>query len=187
MRRAAWDRRRPLRSALAVALTLAIIAAVAIVATLLQPAGQPLRGHPQVVDGDTLRFGGTRVRLTGLDAPELDQTCRDEAGAEYGCGAAAKAFLADFIGGRTIQCIPSGRDKYGRVLATCTVGGADLGNAIVEAGWAMAEADYLFALGTARLQKRGIWRGRFEDPADWRRDHGVSEPGLWDWIRAWFQ
>jgi endonuclease YncB( thermonuclease family) len=187
MRRAAWDRRRPFRGVLAVALTLAVIAVVAALATLLQPPAEPLGGRPQVVDGDTLRFGATRVRLTGLDAPELDQTCLDGGGAEYGCGAEAKAFLVGFIDGRTTRCLRSGSDKYGRVLATCAVDGADLGNAIVGAGWAVAEADYLFALGEARLQKRGIWRGRFEAPADWRRDHGAAEPGLWDWIRAWFQ
>jgi endonuclease YncB( thermonuclease family) len=187
MRRAAWDRRRPFRGVFGVVLTLALIAVVAVAATLLQGGGQPFGGRADVVDGDTLRFGAQRVRLTGLDAPELDQTCRDAAGEGYACGAAAKAFLVGFIGGRQVDCLRSGHDRYGRALAKCSVASSDLGNAVVGAGWAVAEADYLFAVGEARLEKRGIWQGGFDAPADWRRTHGAAEPGPWDWIRAWFQ
>jgi endonuclease YncB( thermonuclease family) len=39
-------------------------------------ADDEITGYPTVVDGDTLDFGGRAVRLFGIDAPELDQTCR---------------------------------------------------------------------------------------------------------------
>jgi hypothetical protein len=39
-----------------------------------------------VVDGDTLDFSGTRVRLFGIDAPETKQSCKAAKGAEYMCG-----------------------------------------------------------------------------------------------------
>jgi endonuclease YncB( thermonuclease family) len=162
-------------------------AAIAVLASWLGAGGKPLSGHPEIVDGDTLRFGSARVRLTGIDAPELDQTCADASGQEYACGMEAKRFVADLIGGQETSCSRSGRDRYGRVLASCSAGGRDLGNAIAEAGWAVTEVDYAFAALAARAAHRGIWQGPFEDPAAWRRDHGTSEPGLWEWIRAWFQ
>lgn len=166
---------------------LAAIAVVALVAAWLEPRSSPLAGHPQVIDGDTLRLGTQRVRLTGIDAPELDQTCTDAMGAQYACGTQAKAVLAGLVGGGEVSCVRSGRDRYGRTLATCTSAGRDLAEAMAEAGWAVAEADHALAALSARAAGRGIWQGRFEDPAQWRRDHGASEPTLWDWIRAWFQ
>lgn len=187
MRRPVWGRQRPLRGYAGTVIVLAAIAALALVATWLAPAGQPISGHATVVDGDTLRFGPTRVRLTGIDAPELDQTCLDASGAAYACGAEAKSFLAGLVGGGETVCTRSGHDRYGRVLASCSADAGDLGNAIASAGWAVAEVDYAVPALAARAARRGIWQGKFEDPAAWRRDHGAPEPGLWDWIRAWFQ
>ena len=36
---------------------------------------EPLHGTATVVDGDTLDLGPSRIRLFGIDAPELAQTC----------------------------------------------------------------------------------------------------------------
>ncbi len=187
MRRPVWGRSRPLRGIAGTVVALAAIAVVAVLAAWLEPGAKPLGGHPDVVDGDTLRFGPTRVRLTGIDAPELDQVCTDASGQDYACGIRARMFVADLIGGQETSCSRSGRDRYGRVLAACSAGGRDLGKAIAEAGWAVAELDYAFAALAARSARRGIWQGPFEDPAHWRRDHGASQPGLWDWIRSLFQ
>src|SRR5690606_25654366 len=131
--------------------TLLVIAALAVVVGLLQPPAPQLEGRAQAVDGDTLRLGSTRIRLTGLDAVELEQDCTDKAGKDWACGTAARAFLADAVGKGSTTCRSEGRDRYGRTLARCTVGGADLGDAIVRAGWAVAELDYGLALAEARL------------------------------------
>lgn len=187
MRRPVWGRNRPFPGIAGTIVALAAIALVAVLAGWLGPQGKPLVGPPEMVDGDTLRFGATRVRLTGIDAPELGQQCSDASGKDYACGVAAKQFVVDFIGTAETSCARSGRDRYGRVLASCTADGRDLGRAIADAGWAVAELDYAFAALAARAAHRGIWQGAFEDPAAWRRDHGTSESGLWDWIRAWFQ
>ena len=44
-----------------------------------------------VVDGDTLRFGAERVRLWGIDAPELSEDCTRADRSEWSCGKAARA------------------------------------------------------------------------------------------------
>jgi endonuclease YncB( thermonuclease family) len=148
--------------------------------------GTPLSGRAFVIDGDTLRVGSTRVRLTGLDAPELGQDCTDAGGKSWPCGERAKDFLAGLADRENALCASNGRDRYGRTLATCRVGGTDLGSEIVRAGWAVADMAYFGEHAEAQSNKRGIWSGSFVAPAEWRRSHN-GEPTLWDWIRSWFQ
>jgi len=74
-----------------------------------------------VIDGDTLQHNGERVRLWGIDAPEMTT----QAGAE------SKRALATIIGGRDLHCAARYRDRYGRVVAMCYIKGAaraDIGN-----------------------------------------------------------
>ena len=182
-----WNRRRVFRSPLGIVSALAVIAAIAVLAALLQPPMFQLIGRAEAVDGDTLRLGDVRVRLIGLDAPELDQTCTDAAGASWPCGRQARGFVAGLTEGQPVTCRPKGRDRYHRVLARCSVSGGDLGASIVGAGWAVAEIDYALVEAGARAARRGIWAGAFESPANWRRDRGQEPSGLWEWIRAWFQ
>lgn len=52
-----------------------------------------ISGRAEVLDGDTLTVGGIPVRLVGIDAPELRQTCKDQVGGEYPCGEAASGAL----------------------------------------------------------------------------------------------
>ena len=56
-----------------VPIALLLLGTVAFGFMQLQPSAAPLRGRAQAIDGDTLRLGYLRVRLLGLDAPELDQ------------------------------------------------------------------------------------------------------------------
>jgi hypothetical protein len=49
-------------------------------------AKELIQGVPRVVDGDTLDFSGTRVRLFGIDAPETKQSCTAAKGGDYLCG-----------------------------------------------------------------------------------------------------
>lgn len=186
MRGSPWSRRRSNRSPLA---TLGVVLAVAIIAALsvlLQPPAPALVGRAVAVDGDTLRIGSTRVRLVGLDAPELDQTCRDPSETEWPCGREAKQFLAGVLGMGAVECARRGRDRYGRTLATCVTSGKDIGLALVDAGWAVAELDYAVPELAARAAGRGIWVGKFENPADFRRDHGAEPFELFTWIWSWF-
>lgn len=187
MARSVWGRRAgfPPLAPLLVAVAVTAIAVGLLMAG--RNAGPPLSGRAVAVDGDTLRLGARRIRLTGLDAPELDQTCTDASGRDWQCGAKARAFVADALAGRNVSCTSSGHDIYGRTLASCRIGDADLGMQIVSAGWAVADFGYLGQEASAHAAGRGIWSGSFVAPAEWRRTHGTAEPTFWDWIRNWFQ
>lgn len=137
-----------------------------------------LEGSARIVDGDTLDIAGTHIRLVGMDAPERSQICRDEKSADYRCGNAAADALARLIGGAKVICRPEGLDRYRRTLAVCgTSRWPDLGLAMIRDGWATvydggpASAEYRSAEESARRRKIGLWRGPFERPSAWRRQH----------------
>src|SRR6476659_5677736 len=83
-------------------------------------------GVPRVVDGDTLTLGAVRVRLEGIDAPETDQVCLNASATRWTCGIEARDQLASRIAGRVIDCVSSETDRYGRSLATCSIGAENL-------------------------------------------------------------
>jgi endonuclease YncB( thermonuclease family) len=169
---------------------LTVVAVLLAAAALWQTFAPPeavLTGRASAVDGDTIRMGGERVRLLGIDAPELAQNCTDAAGAPWLCGQAARALVVQLLAGRDITCQPRGRDVYRRPLARCVTDGIDLGKAVVEAGLAIADGDYFPEQSQAQAKKLGIWAGTFMVPAEWRRAHGEGRPtlfsGLWSWLR----
>jgi endonuclease YncB( thermonuclease family) len=130
------------------------------------------------IDGDTLRVGdGSEYRLFGIDAPELHQTCKEANGKSWACGRAAKARLTTLIKGGNVQCVEKSKDRYGRVVAACSAQGVpDLGQALVSQGYAIdlggeAGNPYQADEDQAKAAKRGIWRGTFERPSDWRQAH----------------
>jgi len=136
---------------------------------------QNLIGRASVVDGDTLEIQGVRVRLWGIDAMESSQTCLDRAGQPWPCGRRAAFALADFLGQRTVRCERRETDRYGRMVAVCSVGGVEINRWLVEQGWALAYVKYggsvyLDAQQQAQALKRGIWQGRFTPPWEYRRN-----------------
>lgn len=85
-----------------------------------------------IVDGDTIRCGAERVRLLGLDAPELNG-CREGRVCVSGDPVAAKNHLARLIApGVTITRV--GQDRYGRTLALVYARGSNVGCALIAAG-----------------------------------------------------
>ena len=180
----------PLRRGLWRIIVLVVLfAAAAVASALLEPMPPTLSGEARVSDGDTLRLGNDRVRLVGLDAPELDQTCIDEGGASWPCGREASRRLRELIGNGKVRCSTEGRDKYGRFLGRCTVDGKDIGATLVAEGFAVASFPSYSAEETlARRQKRGIWTGPFDTPRQWRDTHGDTSTGfdLLGWIRSLF-
>lgn len=127
-----------------------------------------------VVDGDTLRLGDRMVRLTKVDAPERGQACSDAAGRAFDCGAAAAEALSRLVNGRSVVCVVSGRDRFGRGYGQCNAGGVELNAGLVTTGWALAGADApeMQALeAEARWASRGLWAGGFTRPEEWRRRH----------------
>lgn len=167
---------------------MAALAAGALLLLLMQPDSwrtvPDLIGTARAVDGDTLRLSGTRVRLLGLDAPELGQTCRDAVGDEWRCGGVAFARLSELLSGASVTCRPQGHDRYGRVLARCSTPSADLGSVLVGEGLAVANGDYGPEEAAARAAHKGIWKGTFERPASWRE--GARMSSFWDGLRGLF-
>jgi endonuclease YncB( thermonuclease family) len=170
-----------------IATALVLVALLAAVTAFFEPKREPLTGEARASDGDSLRMGETRIRLSGLDAPELDQTCGDGKGGEWPCGREARDHLAGLIAGAAVRCVPEETDRYGRLVARCDADGEDIGAAIVEAGFAVADFAYLGEQGRAQSEKRGIWIGSFDSPRAWRDAHGRQPDGFdfGGWIRSW--
>jgi endonuclease YncB( thermonuclease family) len=170
-----------------------LLGGAALLATRLDPLPPPIEARARAVDGDTLRLNGERIRLLGIDAPELAQTCTDAGGGPWSCGEVARRELAGRVAGGAVRCEPDGHDKYGRVLAYCAAGGQDLGAAMVRAGLAVSYPDYGGEEAKARAMHRGIWQGPFVMPREWRASGGNATPdddpprdwatGLWSWLR----
>jgi len=167
------NRRRPgWRKLLDVCLAVVVFAAVTfVVARLDRFAGAEISGSVRVVDGDSLALGERRLRLKGIDAPELKQRCRKD-GHEYGCGVEAASFLRGLVGRHPVDCKGEGIDRYGRDLVRCKAGGVDLNATMVRSGQAIAFGDYQLAEAEARLVRAGLWAGDFQRPKEWRAIHG---------------
>jgi endonuclease YncB( thermonuclease family) len=134
------------------------------------------------VDGDSIRAGnGAEYRLFGIDAPELGQSCTEANGKSWLCGRAAKAKLTTLMKGSNVTCEARATDRFGRTVAVCSAEGVgDLGEAMVRDGYAIdlggaAGNPYAEAEAEARAAKRGIWRGTFERPSDWRQANPRSD------------
>lgn len=129
-----------------------------------------IHGTPRLSDGDSLHLQGIKVRLLGIDAPELHQSCNKD-GASYPCGELAKQHLESLINGNEIRCTSTKTDKYDRLLAKCYSGERELNREMVKDGWAVSYYDYKQEEADAKKQKLGIWSGTFEWPHTWRRAH----------------
>lgn len=182
-------RRQRRGSILGLLVVLALLFALTLVAAHLDPLPPRLVGMARAADGDSLRLGEKRVRLIGIDAPELDQACWRDDGSEWACGRVARDHLAAILMGATISCTPQGEDKYGRTLANCEADGRDLGAIMVSDGLAVADSDYLAEQLSARASGKGIWAGRFTNPREWRKDGPPGDPGngIFDAIWTWFR
>lgn len=143
-------------------------------------------GFARVMDGDSLRIGQTDVRLHGIDAPEAAQTC-GRAGAgddDWNCGTWAADALRTLVAGHQVICDGRGTDRYGRILATCRAGGAEVNRAMVQAGAATAYRRYSSAYvadeRAAQRARLGIWAGTLQAPEDYRRTQdraaGTAKP-----------
>ena len=95
-----------------------------------------ITGRPVVVDGNSLKIGGERIRLHGIDAPESAQTCSRNRKV-WQCGQQATQALREKIDGSKVRCEASERDRYVRHLGTCFLGGNNINAWMVRAGWAL--------------------------------------------------
>lgn len=143
-----------------------------ILCLLAGPATADIAGTIRVIDGDTFAVGDTRVRLFGIDAPENGQPCADPRGRQMDCGDWVTAQVEARFDGQQTICQEIEKDRYGRSVATCVVGGADVGGWIVSEGlaWAFVRYSDAYALDekSAAVALRGIWAFDIDNPATFR-------------------
>lgn len=155
-----------------VLLAVAILVALGVVSTRLERFNTiASTGIARIGDGDSLQLAGERMRLRGIDAPELSQSCTRD-GQPYPCGRQSRDALRQLAGSGPVSCEGWERDRYGRLLVVCRAGGVDLNAAQVSAGWAVAYGGYASEEAQARRARLGLWAGDFERPANWRSTHG---------------
>lgn len=136
-----------------------------------------------VTDGDTLwvqvqgASAPSKIRLHGLDAPELCQPW----------GPQARRLLASRVLHRTVQVQVEARDRYGRLVAEVGLGGEDLAAWMVQEGAAWAETRprrhgagqgrYSAVQAQAQAGRRGLWAQAetAEHPAQFRQRHGPCQ------------
>ncbi len=165
--------------------SLAICCAVLLVANTAHAATKTIAGRVVgVADGDTVTLlvvdaangtkTPTKVRLSGIDAPEKAQAF----------GARSKEMMSELAFGKDAVADCTVVDRYGRDICVVRVGQIDVGLRLIEQGLAwhfkkyqrdQKPADrvrYDMAETEAREAKRGLWR-----------DVGTAAPPIapWDW------
>ena len=128
----------------------------------------------KITDGDTIKINGEKIRFSGIDTPELNQTCVKE-GVKNSCGLTAKQILIDKIIDNKVKCIKECKDRYKRILAECFVNNESLSRYLVRSGYAFAYRKYskkfIIDEDYARANKLGMWSMEFEYPWDFRRSN----------------
>ena len=128
----------------------------------------------KITDGDTIKINGEKIRFSGIDTPELKQTCLKE-GVKNFCGKEAKQILIDKIADNKVTCVREGKDRYKRTLAECFVNDESLSSYLVRRGYAFAYRKYskkfIIDEDYARVNKLGMWSMEFEYPWHFRRNN----------------
>lgn len=152
-------------------------------ATVAPGKADALTGRATVIDGDTIEISGQRIRFNGIDAPEGEQSCRNGKGQSYACGRAAANALDKFLAAsRPVSCQFVEWDQYGRFVGNCArADGKSIQQWLVANGHALDWPRYshgAFAAqeATARASKRGVWRGEFQRPWEWRASTREQAP-----------
>lgn len=164
----------PMRNIASAVVLIGFLLAAAWLAAQLEPVEAAVTARARASDGDSLQLAGDRVRLLGIDAPELAQLCVDARGRNWPCGREARDAMSALLRRGDLTCQPDGRDRYNRMLAHCRIGKDDIAAIMVRDGWAVATEDYFAEEQAARRARRGIWQGGFELPRDWRRDQDAQ-------------
>ena len=158
-------RRRPLQLARMISPVLLLMALAAAAYAFFNAAGigqarpadaartvSTTSGALHVIDGDTVRFNGERLRLLVIDAPEIHSP---RCTAEHQAGLEAKTALADFLAHRLVEVRYSGRrDVFGRPLVKLDVNGIDAGRHLLSRNLAIR---YAWGRTVSKIYWCGMW------------------------------
>ncbi len=126
----------------------------------------------RIIDGDTIILHGEKIRFSGIDAPELKQTCNKYDQLVY-CGILAREVLLKRIGNQIPTCAKEGKDVYNRFLAECFINESSLSQYLVRSGYAFAYRKYstIFIKDEEYAKQRnlGIWSMKFKYPWEFRK------------------
>ena len=132
-----------------------------------------------ITDGDTIKIGKEKIRLFGIDAPEIKQVCKSYNNNPYACGIVSRNYLTYLItkdSNNKIYCYYSERDRYNRIIGECFIGASssfNINEKMVSGGEAVAylkySEKYSEAQNQAKKNKVGIWAGTFDLPEEWRK------------------
>ncbi|MBU2993919.1 thermonuclease family protein [Octadecabacter sp. 1_MG-2023] len=149
---------------------------------LATPCLADVQGPVHVVDGDTFHVGDARVRLHGIDAPEVDQTCTHPQRGEWACGAFVRDELRDRFEGQIATCEEVDVDRYGRIVGRCFIDGRNVNEIIVSDGLAEAyrqySMDYDLAEKAAQVRGLGLWSSDMQTPAEFRAEQRTMGEGF---------
>jgi endonuclease YncB( thermonuclease family) len=140
----------------------------ALIALLAVPAlaADEIRGEANVISGNEIVVGKKTIRLFGVSAPDLKETC-DVNEAKIKCGIVAWAELIKLADGQLISCdhedLPEGAPATDKTVefGSCYIGETDLNEAMVRSGWANAVLEqtdrYEVDEADAKESGRGLW------------------------------
>lgn len=136
----------------AVLVSLIVLLATATITARADELPEIEPGTAYALDGETLMRGEQEVGLFGIDAPEIE---------DMPLGPQARRALDHMLAGRRIDCAPKNKDRYGRIVAVCSVGAQDIGRLMVRQGWAITDRrftrDYDLEERAAAAAGRGLW------------------------------
>ena len=103
--------------------TITLIATASIAALVAMPtAAWASSAEVTVIDGDTLIIDGETVRIQGVDTPEHGERCYDR----------ARQTMQRLVNRGDVRISRrDGKDRYGRTIASVSVGGRDVGLALI--------------------------------------------------------
>ncbi len=141
-----------------------------------------IEGKAIVIDGDTIKIKNNKIRLAGIDAPEINQSCEKiflsiqflSFKKKYPCGKIATKKLKKLLKNNVILCKIENLDRYKRKLATCYKNKLNINSWLVRNGHALAyvkySKKYILQEKEAARDKLGLWQGTFEKPLNWRKN-----------------
>ncbi len=138
-----------------------------------------ISGKPVVIDGDTIKINGKKIRFSGIDAPESyffgkKQKCIFNK-VDFFCGKLSKDKLEKKIGKQSIDCkIKKNKDQFNRLIGECFLGKESLSVFMVKNGYAFDYPKYSKGKFSAyekyaKNLSLGLWQMEFEYPWIWRK------------------
>lgn len=115
--------------------------------------------RPNTVNAGTLTAGKRTMILVGLVPTDIERQCPDASGQQWPCGVVARTSLRLFLRNRSINCDLPGQQGDGEINTTCRLGERDIGEWLVENGWAEATEGSAFekAAQEAKAARRGLY------------------------------